>query len=271
MSISLVSQRVFHGNADISVAVADYRVGTYSMTYTAGQYLHIGTVVPMTNLWIEMPTASTTASGLPVVEVRWGNAWVPVQDIIDQTNEMQLSGRISWSVDYFKGWDLEQKSSDVGIVGSNVYDRYWCRISWPNSFSAVFAYLGQKFSNDLSLAGSYPDLVLNSQLLTGFKAGKTNWDEQHFMAADKILKDLKKRKFVKDEKQVFDWQALEDASCHKVADIVYAAFGTPYRDHMNLARKAYEDEMGRVMNLDSNMNGKLDDLEIADSVGWMTR
>ena len=271
MSISLVSQRVFKGATDISVAVVDYRIGTQAVVYTAGEYIYIGTTAPMTNTWLELSTPSGTSAGAPLVEVWWANAWAATNDIIDQTAGLTTSGRISWVVDYFGGWDIEQKSETVGISGSNIYDRYWLRISWPSSYTATFSYIGQKFSDDLALAAYYPDLLVNTQLLTGFKSGKTNWDEQHFMAAEKIVKDLRKRNMIKDKNQVFDWQTFEEASCHKVAEIAYSAFGTPYRESMNLANKAYNEEIARALNLDTNMNGKLEVEELRDTQGWMTR
>lgn len=272
MSISLVSQRVFHESADISLAVSDYKSANYPITYTAGDYIYIGTTSPMTNVWVEMSTVSGVDAGKAIVELWFNRAWAPAVDILDQTNGMMSKGRISWTVEkYNGGWNCEPKSEDIGLSGTNIYDRYWLRISWPGSFNAVLEILGQKFSDDTSLATYYPDLVLNTQLLTGFKPGKTNWDEQHFAASDLILKDLRKRKVIKEANQVYDWQVMEEASCHRVAEIIYSAFGAPYREHMLLAHKKYEEEIAGVFNFDLDMSGSLDEFERNDSIGWMKR
>lgn len=271
MSVSLVSQRVFHGSTDISVAVADHRSGTKAITYTAGQYFYIGSTAAITNAWIEMSVVASSTAGAPVVEIWWGQAWIPAVDIIDQTAGLTASGRISWAVDKFKGWDNEDKSEDVGLTGTNIYDRYWCRLSWPNNFTATLGYIGQKFSDDVALASYHPDLLINTDLLTGYKSGKTNWNEQHFDAAEKIVKDLRKRNIIKDKGNIYDWQDLEEASCHKVAEIVYSAFGAPYRESMNLAHKMYEAEIAKVLNIDIDGSGNLSEYEIRDRQGWMTR
>jgi len=272
MSISLVHQRVLHGNTEISSFVNDYRSGNYAFSYTPGQYLYIGVNAPFTNIYFNLPTPSVTNSGLAVVEIWYNKSWDQAVDKIDSTNGMQADGRLSWNIeDDDGGWDLEQFSSTVGLVNPDIYYRYWVRISWPNAFTCSLNYMGQKFSNDLSLATTNPDLVVNNKLLLGFKPGKTSWDEQHFAAAEYIFRDLKKRKMVEDPGQLYDWQTFEDASCAKVAEIVYSAFGAAYRDYVKEAVLKYEAEMKKIFNLDTSKDGKLQDFEKNDVQGWMTR
>jgi hypothetical protein len=271
MTTSLITQRVLFNLTDISVAVSDYRVGTYSISYTAGNYLYIGSSCPFNNTWIEMSVVSATSAGAPVVQVWWNGTWSNVVDIIDQTNGMTVNGRISWALDIEKGWNCEQKSVDVGLTGTSIYNRFWARISWPNTFTAGVGYIGQKFSGDGALAASYPDLM-QSAILSGYKAGKTNWDEQHFMAAEAIVKEVRKRNFALHRGQLMDWTVFEDAACHKVAEIVYQAFGAPYQDHVAKANKRYNDEMNtRFMVVDVNENGHVEQDEITRKSGYLTR
>ncbi len=271
MSVSLISQRVFFNSTDISVAVSDFRAGSYGMTCLTTDYVYIGATAPFNNIWIDFTSPASPAVGTPIIEARFGQQWKPVVDIMDQTAGMSISGRISWSLSYLSGWEKTPKSETVGITGSNVYDRYWLRISWPVDFEADIAYIGQKFSDDSILESYYPDL-LKTDIMAGYKAGKTNWNEQHFMASDAILKDLRKRNIIVDKSQVFDWQAFEEASCHKVAEIAYSAFGAAYNDHVIRARKRYEEEMNmKGMNIDTDLNGVLSERETRDNQGWMTR
>jgi len=250
---------------------SDFRAGVYAMSAVSTDHVYIGSSTPLNNLWVEMSTVSGVNAGAPVVEVWFGQAWVPVVDLIDQTAGMTASGRISWALDLFSGWSYEQLSITIGISGSAVYNRYWMRVSWPNAFTATIAYLGQKFSNDSILESTYPDL-LQSTLLAGYKAGKTNWNEQHFMAAEAIVRDLRKRNMLRDKGQILDWTVFEEASAHKVAEIVYRAFGTAYKDHADLASKRYETEMAqRTLVLDENMNGHVESSEVINRQGWMTR
>lgn len=272
MTISLQEQRVIHNTTDISVSVNDFRTQTHVMTYTAGQYLYVGMRTPFNNLWFEMSSPSASSAGAPVIGVWWANAWHTAVDVIDQTSAMMANGRLSWSLDWLKGWDRERESEDVaGLSGTQIYDLYWLRISWPSSFSATFSYIGQKFSSDLSLAGHYPDLM-QAQILDGYKDGKTNWDEQHFMSSDLIIKDLKKREMVISRGQIFDWTKLEDASCHRTAMIIYKALGKSRAEDLKSAEADYQKEIGgKFFNFDADMNGNITESDVRDSQGWMRR
>lgn len=271
MTVSLITQRVIYDNTDISVAVGDYRVGTYSLAYTPGSHIYIAANCPFNNIWLELSTATVTPSGQPMIEVWYNGAWYDVVDIIDQTNEMTKSGRISWSLHIDGGWNSEQKSADVGLSSFQIYNRYWMRLSWPDSFTAGVAYIGQKFSDDTLMAAMYPDLM-QPTILSGYKTGKTSWDEQHFMAAEAIIKDLRKRNIAIDRGQIMDWSVFEDAAAHKVAEIVYQAFGAPYREHVAEAKRRYQEELSsRVFAIDTNQNGHVEVDEITRKSGFMTR
>ena len=271
MTTSLITQRVLHQGTDLSIALGDYRSGAYAMTYVAGQKVYVGTSAPMNSLWIDLSTVAVIATGAPVVEVWFNQAWVSAVDIIDETTAMTVSGRISWTLDLFSGWDYEQLSTSVGLANTSIFNRYWLRLSWPNNFAATMGFLGQKFSGDLSFASTYPDLM-QSAILTGFKAGKTNWNEQHFMAAEFIVKDLRRRNIILKRGQIMDWTVFEEASNHKVAEIVYQAFGAPYKDQAMEARKRYEIEMNtRTYVIDLTMDGHITDDEAQNKSGWMTR
>jgi hypothetical protein len=272
MTVSLLTQRVIHNTTDISVSVGDYRSGTYAMTYVNTQYVYIGSCVPFNNIWIELSTVAGSTAGTPVVQVWYNQAWTNVVDIIDQTSGLTASGRISWSVDVDSGWTIEAESEDVtGLSSFNIFNRYWMRISWPNNFTATFGYIGQKLSNDYVMAGLYPDLM-QSNIMTGFKAGKTTWDEQHFMVAEYIIKDIRKKNYAQHGGQLMDWSIFEDAGCHRVAEIVYYAFGISHKDHAAIARKRYEEEMAnRYMVVDLNKDGHAQPLEVSNRSGFMTR
>jgi len=271
MTISLVTQRVIYETTDISVAVGDYRVGTYALNYTEGNKIYIAANCPFNNIWMELSTPATSGSGAPIIEVWFNGSWYDVVDIIDQTDGMTESGRISWSLHIDGGWNSEQESKTVGLSSFQIYNRYWLRIGWPSDFTAGIAYIGQKFSNDTALSSIYPDLM-QPQILSGFKAGKTHWKEQHFMASEAIVKDIRKRNFAVDRGQIMDWSVFENAACHKVAEIVYQALGTPYREHVAEAKRRFNEEMAsRMYTIDVNKNGHVEVDEITRKSGFMTR
>lgn len=271
MTVSLITQRVIHETTDISVAVGDYRVGSYALTYVPEDHIYIAANCPFNNLWLELSTASIIDSGDPVIEVWYNGQWEQVVDIIDQTNGMTKSGRISWSLHIDKGWNSEEKSESVGLSSFQIYNRYWLRISWPNNFTSGISYIGQKFSDDMLMSSMYPDLMQQT-ILSGYKTGKTSWDEQHFMAAEAIVKDIRKRNIAIDRGQIMDWTIFEDAAAHKVAEIVYQAFGSPYKDHVIESKKRYNEELNsRLYSIDSNKNGHIEEDEISKKSGFMTR
>jgi hypothetical protein len=271
MTVSLITQRVIYETTDISVAVGDYRVGTFALNYAEGSKIYIAANCPFNNIWMELSTPATGGAFTPIIEVWFNGSWYDVVDIIDQTNGMTRSGRISWALHIDGGWNSEQKSETIGLSSFQIYNRYWLRIGWRSSFTAGVSYIGQKFSDDTVLSSIYPDLM-QPQILSGFKAGKTNWNEQHFMASEAIVKDIRRRNFAIDRGQIMDWSVFEDAACHKVAEIVYQAFGTPYREHVAEAKRRYQEEMAsRMYAIDMNKNGHVEVAEITRKSGFMTR
>lgn len=265
--------RVIYQAKDITPAVTDYRSGAEAFAYIAGQYLYVGSVMPFNNLWFE-PGVFNTNTSLVSVSNWFGNLWYPAVDIRDDSDGMKKAGRISWSTDRLKGWDIEQTSEDVtGLEAFKVYWRYWARLSWSANFSSTttLKYIGQKFSNDSILATYYPDL-LDTEILTGFAAGKTNWDEQHYAASDALISDLRASGIVVSGSQVLDWTIFQVAACHKVAEIVYKAFGQPYFDQLKQAREDYISSKKVTFNsIDRNGNGNLDPVERTISTNFATR
>lgn len=266
-------QRVLYNSIDISPKVNDFRAGVQNFAYLSGGYLYIGSVAPFNSLFLEFGTLNTTAS-TPSIDVWWGNSWASTVDVIDETNSMRATGMITWNTDRLKGWDVEQTSEDVtGISAFKIYWRYWARISWSADFSigTTMKYIGQKFSSDEILSSFYPDLSL-ADIKTGFQAGKTTWDEQHFMAAEHIVRDLKKSGIIKSRSQLLDWKLFQDAACHKVAEIVYQAFGQPFADQLVRARGQYLEALNvKNFHTDQNANASLDPVERVLSSVFATR
>lgn len=261
----LQDQRVISHATDISVAVNDFRTGTAAFVYTSGQYLYIGAPMPFNNLWFEVGTANVNAA-TPTIQQWFGNAWVSAVDVSDETAGLTASGRMSWNTDRLKGWDFEQTSETVtGLESFKIYWKYWLRISFSATFSVgtTLKYIGQKFSNDTILPSYYPDLM-QAEVLSGFATGKTTWDEQHYMAAEAIVADLKARNIIFERGQLLDWSIFTPAACHKVAEIAYTAFGSPYLEQLKLARANYKDALNiKFFKADKNLNGSLDPAEKA--------
>lgn len=278
MSNSLQTQRVLHGSTDISIVVNDFRAFQYSMSYISGEYLYIGSSFPFNNAYVELGGTVNAVTAAATVQIWWADAWTNAVEVFDDTSvsgkSLAQSGRIQWTTNELKSWDFEQRSSDVtGLTGTNIYNMYWCRISWSATLTAnvILKYIGQKFADDDVLASFYPDLM-QAAILDGFETGKTTWTEQHYMAAEHIIRHLKKNGTLKSGKQIFDPTLFVDASCHKVAEIVYTAFGEPYAERKKDAAKAYAEAISmKNLVLDEDMDGKISPLELQSRQGWLYR
>lgn len=266
-------QRVLHGAVDISERVNDFRSGVYTFPYQSGEYLYVGSITPFNNLYVELGVVNDVAT-TPTVEVWWGRQWRPVVDLYDGTGGLFQNGRLVWNIEIDQGWDSERESEDItGLSGTKIYHMYWLRLSWSNTIKATttLRYLGQKFSNDDVLASYYPDLTLSS-IKEQFETGKTTWDEQHYMAAELIIMDLKKRGIIVSRGQILDYSDFEQPACHKLAEIVYTAFGPSYFEQRAEAAKYYDKTLPIPRaKIDANMDGRLDAVERVISTRFMTR
>ncbi len=278
----LTSQRVLFSDngtiADYSMELGDYRVGTVTPAYTVAQdFLYLGSEYPFNHKWFDVGTANAVASSV-TVHIWDGSAWNAAVDVLDGTKvggaSLAQDGFIRWSTDRLKGWSPEQDSSDVtGLTSTDIYDLYWTRLTWSATLTAGMTLLnvGSKFATDAALHGFYPDLN-NSDLMAQFAAGKSDWGEQHYAAADAIVRELKRKGIIFSRAQVFDYEMLTEPAIHKAAEIIYGGMGAAFRDHMAAAKGRFHGalDIGQF-NIDLNADGALDESEKRSTMGYMTR
>jgi len=271
----ILDQRVLHGLTDISAVINDFRSGQYVFPYQAGQYLYIASVFPFNTIYVDLNVPNLIAATVrPEIWFGGGDGWTDAVDVIDETAGLTASGRIQWNTDVNKGWNFEYLSRDVtGLETKSIYNMYWMRFSWNVNLTGTTAlnYIGQKFSDDVMLQSFYPDLLL-ARVMDAFKTGKTNWNEQHYMAAANIVRDLKKKDIIKSRAQLLDYSLFTDAACHMVAELAYRAFGQPYFEHVKQAREKYTEAMNlKFFNTDINGDGRLDPEERYFKTDFMRR
>lgn len=271
------SQRVLHNSTDLSVDVNNYLSSEAAFAYASSGYLYIGTEYPFNNLWFDVGTQNTDASTVDI-DIWYGNAWVSAVDIIDQTSASGISlyqdGRIGFSTNRLKGWDPEQDSADVtGLSGTYIYNMYWTRWNWSSDLAAstTLKYIGQKFSQDTDLYSLYPDLN-NSNLKLAFASGKTDWNDQHYTAAEKIVRDLKHRNIIRFREQILDYEIYREASVHKVAEIIYKGLGQAFANNRDQARNDYMQAMDLAFpRVDLDGSGNVEPIEKVLSNHWVSR
>lgn len=263
---------------DLTPNLMNYISGTEVIDFNASQdALYLGSELPFNHRWFELSVASDTASTVSA-KVWGGNTWNAVAETIDLTKvagvSLAQSGIIYFSRDRLKVWDYAQTTEDIPALSSlKIYNLFWLELKWSANWKTTTAlkYIGHKFSSDEDLESEYPTLGLSSRK-TAFKSGKTDWNEQHFAAAEYVIQDLIKRNAAQSRSQIMDWRAPRFAALHKTAQIIFNAFGEDYKDDALRASIAYQGamKMGRF-DIDQNADGRLDGPERETMTRFLTR
>lgn len=270
--MSIQAQRVIWEDdttlKDISVDMCDFRQGEQTIEIVAADdRIYLGSFLPFNHRWIDIGTANSNASAV-TVEIWWSEDWTAAVDVIDETSSSGVAlaqdGYLRWNTEIERGWDKERESEDVtGLTGTSIYNMYWVRLTYSADFSAgtSLKYIGHKFADDDTLYGYYADLQ-NTTIQDAYESGKTDWNEQHYMAAQEIIKDLRTRNIVVSADQILDPELFEIAAVHKAAEIIYRGMGSEFRQDKSDARKAYNEAISRrYFNIDLDGDARLDSAE----------
>lgn len=258
---------------DVSSSLNNYQSDSYVIPFVAAQdYLYIGSELPFNHRHFDISVANANNSA---IEIRlWdGDSWELAVDINDMTSvsnkSFAQSGIISWSKDRFKSWSIEDSTEDItGLSTLKIYKMYWLRLGFSSDLTSTTAlnYIGHKFCNDTDFDIDYPDLNI-SATKTAFKSGKTNWNEQHYRAAEEIILFLRRKRELWSANQIFDWMQFNIPSMHKSAEIIMSAFGDDFKDNVELAKKRFSETINQyAFRLDKNEDGELDECELRHDV-----
>jgi hypothetical protein len=269
----LLNNRVIWKNnatlTDISIEMSNYSSGSKVIDFVAAQdALYIGSDMPFNHRYFDVSVVNALAS-VPSVQIWSGSAFENTVETLDLTanpvgTSMAQKGILSWVTDRNKVWGREDTTEHIPELSTlKIYNLYWAKITFSADLTATFAlnYVGHKFSTDSDLYARYPDFQ-KTDLLTAFKTGKTTWDEQHVLAAEEIIRDLRKDKVIQSANQVLNWEMFVDASVHKTAKIIYSAFGDDYKDNRETANAEYHSAMNKqIFEIDEDGDGRLDPCE----------
>jgi hypothetical protein len=268
--MNLFDQRVIYSDdgvlTDISPSVNDFRSGATVIPMIAGEdYIYIGTAYPWSARYFEIGVANNVAASV-VIELYDNGAWVSAVDILDFTKltsaPLSVSGYIRFLRNRDRSWTRIEKSHEVvALPNTLIYDMFWMRVSFTADLlsTASLKFIGQKFSDDSSLYALFPDLN-QAALKSLFQTGKTNWDEQHYMAAQAIVDDMKARNMIISQDQVLDPWAFSRMSSYKVAEMIYGGLGDSYMERKKAAAGEYQkafSEGFKSLNLDVSQDGTL--------------
>jgi hypothetical protein len=262
---------------DLSVGLSDYLSGSNGFAIASTHTLYIGADMPFNHRWLEVSSPNSAAS---VVSVSlWdGMQWQPAVDVIDQTalsgHTLAQSGVISWAPNRLKNWTLALSTEYIPELSSvSIYNMYWAKLTFSGSLSAgtSLKYMGHKFSSDMDLFSEYP-IFSNTAMINAFAAGKSDWTDQTFLAAEYLIQDLRISRVAWSPNQILEWMQFRPASVHKIAEIIFRAFGKDYTDEATQANRAYKDSFQvKQFLIDKNVNAQVDEVEEKSSVEFMDR
>lgn len=251
---------------DLSVLLNNFASGTQVIPLVAAEdKIYVGSDVPFNHRYFSVSVVNALASAI-TVDIWDGDEWVPAVDVVDYTQAtagkvFSQSGIIRWATERNETWAVEattENMTDSGLETLKIYNMYWARFTFSADLTAGFAlkYVGHKFSTDEDLNGEYADLN-RSTVLTAYKAGKTTWEEQHIIAAEKIFRHLRQNRKAWAKGQIFEWEPFTLASTHMVAKIIYNSFGEDYEGRRDDALESYNDAMEGVIGqgIDEDMDG----------------
>ena len=249
---------------DLSVNLNDFDANASVIALTTTGFLYIGSDYPFGGRYFDVSVANSNASTLSV-ELWTGNntTWVAATDVIDETSSGGItfaqSGKITWKKDLSTNWRIEATEDIPELSTFAIPEMYWARLKVSADLSGTTALKSVlwKFSEDADIDHFYPKL--NSNGLNRFKSGKTNWDEQHFRAGEAIIRELKRQEYTVSENLILSFDLFNEASVHKVAEIVFNGFGKSFEQDRDDARKYFVDAMDLTNFLvDKNQNLILD-------------
>ena len=277
-------QRIIFSNngvlTDLSITLNDADEGTYVPGIVAAEdYLYVASPMPFNHKWFQLGTVVNAASSAIAVHLWHDNAWQAAADVMDYTSTsgatLAKSGVVQFRPEIESGgWTRQRLSSEVtGIEALEIYNMYWVRFSFSQNLTAgtVLKYVGQRFSKDTDLYAEYPDLN-NTVLLSNWASGKTTWDDQHALAANRIIQKLISSNIIYDSNEILDWELFTEASVHKTAEIIYAGLGPSMLENRKIAIEKYDKAINMsYFNADKNGDAVLDDYEKRRTTAEMSR
>lgn len=266
---------------DISNAMSDINTGSKVLPVVYNQdYLYIGSELPFNHRYISVSSSNAVASVVSV-DLWNGTAWEAAVDVQDFTSvggaSLAQSGHIMWALSPDKIWsscDTDYNGTVItGLSGTKIFGLYWARLSFSASLTSTTAikYIGHKFAEDIDLKNRYPDLV-RINVMGQFAQGKTDWEEQHVLAAESIIKDLKAKKVMLSSNQILDYRLLTEAAVYRLAEMIFTGLGRDYTEIRKEAELKYNKSISLgQFNIDTNLDTRLSIGESFSSQGWLRR
>lgn len=265
---------------DLTLPLSDFHSNTVVVNIDTGtDYLYVGSDLPFNHRYFMLSVVNSVAASVSV-DLWSGDGWTAAIDVLDGSvignASMAQSGIISWTPDPDKSswsYDDTNEMPNSGLETLKIQGLYWARLKWSASLTDTMAlqYVGHKFSEDTDLYVEYPEFS-SSNFKTAFSAGKTEWNNQHLLAAEYVIQDLRTINVIRQGDQILDWRRFKNASVHKTAEIIYKAFGDDYENNLVQAKRDYKDSLQqKYYNVDEDRNATLTEKEKWAATEFLTR
>lgn len=260
---------------DLSTSLKEYKTLSSIINLTNADYIYIGQSFPFNHVFMKVKTPNIISATLSI-EYFDGKDWRSVAEIIDETNLLGKpfgqSGFIQWTPDKNFNWNyadtVRGNNYDENITGMGsvkVYDLFWIRLKVSTTITATteLKWIGNLFSNDSDLFGEHPELNKTS-FLTSIETGKTDYEEQHVIAAKAIIDDLSVTGDLLHNGQILDRDDFRLMSVSKTAQIIYNMLGADYFSYRDECLKEYSIRKNKKnKKIDLQLNARLDQTEIS--------
>ncbi len=263
-----INNRVIHKDAavlaDISALLSDPYAGEKSLAVVhADDALYVGSDMPFNHRFFMLGAAKNAVPGTITLQIYNGSEFVDAVDVQDFTSKdgvpFAQPGIIRFDLPENDGWGKVYDSSEIEELADADFiarANYWAKITFSADFIFDLKYVGFRFARDADLKTYYRDL-LSASVMQAFNMGvpMLNWDEVHVMAAEEIIRDLRKKEIIISANQVLDPETFIDAACHKLA---YMAFSQLKNEERKIdARDNYREAMAKmVFNVDKRGDGR---------------
>lgn len=260
---------------DLSVALKEYKTLSSVINLTNADYLYIGQSFPFNHVYVKVKVPNAVLATL-TIEYFDGNNWHNVAEIIDEMNvggkPFAQSGFIQWVPDKNFNWNYADtvrgnnyEENIPGMGSVKVYEQFWVRFKVDATISATteISWIGNLFSNDNDLFAEHPELN-KTNFLTSIESGKTDYEEQHVIAAKAIIDDLSITDELLHNGQILDRDDFRLMSVSKTAQIIYNMLGADYNGYRDEALKEYSIRKNKKnKKIDLQLNARLDQTEIS--------
>lgn len=276
-----LNNRVIHKDntvlTDVSAILSDPHVGERALSVVAAEdALYLGSDMPFNHRFLMVQKKNTVAGSISI-SVWDGDEFVACEDVQDFTSvdgvPFARSGMIRFSLPQNTGWGKVYDSSEIDAAGDDLSSlkskaRYWIKVTFSAAFDFELRYVGFAFARDLDLNTYYPQLN-TERVMTAFNKGvpMNNWERLHVLAAEEIIRDLRKDEIVFSPNQVLNPETFTDAACHKLAEMAYSPGALANEGIVEFAQGKYKQAMAKmVFDVDTDGDGRLDEEE--KKAGW---